>query len=185
MKTLLFYASIIFFAISCGTNKQNELRSQKIVKPLIDDSTIYSAINYLLTDTTYNHFLKYERISEKWQIAFPFQLKNDSLELRRLDTFFSDNDIEFILKQKKMFYQFKVDRSKIRNRIIVSEDSLDLVQNLPYSFVTLPLFNIKKDKFIICFGYYCGVLCAEGGTYIYERKGEKWVRLKIFSEWIS
>jgi hypothetical protein len=164
---------------------QNKPIPQTVINPFIEDSVIYSAISYLLTDTTYNHFLKYEKLSEKWQIAFPFQLKDDSLELTKMDTIFSTKDVEFILTQKNMFYQFRVNGSKIGNRIIVPEDSLELSKNLPYSFITLPIFNMKKDKLIICFGYYCGVLCAEGGTYIYQKKGGRWIRIKIINEWIS
>jgi len=51
--------------------------------------------------------------------------------------------------------------------------------------ISSPLFSINKDILVISVGVYCGQLCGGGGTYLYIRKGTKWVLKEKYNDWIS
>jgi len=51
--------------------------------------------------------------------------------------------------------------------------------------ISSPLFSINKNVLIITVGVYCGRLCGGGGTYVYIRKGTKWILKEEFNNWIS
>jgi hypothetical protein len=190
MKKILFYICIVLLSGSCVNNVRKEPgRKQVGMEQANDDSAIYAAINYLLDDSANNQFLKYQNLAEKASVAFPFQFKDDSLKLRSLNTIFTAKDMDFILDQKVAFYYFKIEHQKIKNKTVVPVDNLvdspDFSKVQPYSYISCPLFNIKKDKLIICMGYCCGAMCAEGGTYIYQKINERWIMIKVLEEWMS
>jgi hypothetical protein len=93
--------------------------------------------------------------------------------------------MEYMQAQKRQFYNFKLDQSKFSNKTIISKDSLDLIKNYPYCYISFPVFNADKDKFIVRTGYVCGVLCAEGAIFIYQKSGNDWKIIKVLNQTVS
>ena len=158
----------------------NELRQISI-----DDSTVYSVVTYLFKNKSSNPFLKYEKVVETAEMPFFFSFSTDSLEIVRLDTIFTSKDLEYMQAQKKQFYKFKLNQSKFDYKTIISKDSLDLIKSYPYCYISFPVFNADKDKFIIRAGYVCGVLCAEGAIFIYQKSGKDWIIIKVLNQTVS
>jgi len=187
MKALLIYSCFLCLTISCNTNTQ-ERESSAIKEPkqiTIDDSTVYSVLSYLLENKSSNPFLKYDKVVETAQMPFFFLFKNDSLKIVALDSIFNSRDIEYMLAQKEQFNKFKIEQSKLKNKIIISKDSDELPKNRRFCYISFPVFNANKDKFIIWAGYVCGGLCGEGATFIYQKKGKDWIKIYVLNQTIS
>ena len=184
MKILLFHICILCFLVSCNTEtreiKFNATNESKQIR--IDDSTVYSVVNYLFENKSSNPFLKYDKVLETAGMPFFFFFKNDFLKIVALDTIFSSQDIEYMQTQKKQFNTFKLEQSKLNNKIIISRDSTELSQNKLFCYVSFPVFNTHKDKFIIWTGYSCGGICGEGATFIYQKNGKDWIPIKILNQ---
>jgi hypothetical protein len=172
---------------SCNTKKEvKEINHSNEPRQInIDDSTVYSVVTYLFKNKSSNPFLKYEKVLESAQMPFFFEFKNDSLEIVKLDSIFDSKDIEYMLTQKKQFYKFKLDQTKLDNKIIISIDSLELAKNYPYCYMSFPVFNARKDEFMIRTGYVSGILSAEGATFIYQKRGTDWKIIKVLHQTIS
>lgn len=156
--------------------------SNTAVQVNIDDSTVYSVVTYLFENKSSNPFLTYQKVAESAEMPFFFALKNDSLEIVKLDTIFNSKDIVYMQAQKWQFYKFKLDQNKLDNKIIIPKDSLGLAKNNPYCFISFPVFNIRRDKFIIWTGYFCGALCPESATFIYQKNGKGWKLIKVLDQ---
>jgi len=184
MKILLFHICILCFLVSCNTEtrdtKLNTTKEPRQIK--IDDSTVYSVINYLFENKSSNPFLKYDKVLETAGMPFFFLFKNDSLKIVTLDTIFNSKDIEYMQTQRKQFNTFKLEQSKLINKTIISGDSTELFKNIPFCYISFPVFNTHKDKFIIWTGYSCGGICGEGATFIYQKNGKDWIPIKILNQ---
>jgi len=51
--------------------------------------------------------------------------------------------------------------------------------------ISIPLFSLKYDILIVKFSYSCGPLCGSGGTYIFKKMNNKWIKIYNFHKWIS
>lgn len=174
-------------ACSCNTKTPvPESRANNESRQInIDDSTVYSVVTYLFKNKSSNPFLKYEKVVETAEMPFFLSFSTDSIEIVKLDSIFTLKDLEYMQAQKKQFYKFKLDQSKFNYKTIISKDSLDLIKSYPYCYISFPVFNADKDKFIIRAGYVCGILCAEGAIFIYEKSGKGWKIIKVLNQTIS
>ena len=187
MKTLVFHICILCLAGSCNTKTpvSASIPNSESRQVNIDDSTINSVVSYLLKNKSSNPFLKYKKVVETELMPFFFSFSTDSIEIVKLDSLFTSQDIEFMQTQKKQFYTFKLDQSKFDYKTIISKDSLELLRSYPYCYISSPVFNAKKDKFIIRTGYVCGALCAEGAIFIYQKSGKDWKIIKVLNQTVS
>ncbi len=187
MKSLLFHICILCLSGSCikKTSVPESKPNNESRQVTIDDSTVYSVVTYLFKNKTSNPFLKYEKVVETAEMPFFFSFSTDSVEIVKLDSIFSSTDMEYMQAQKKQFYKFKLYQSKFNYKIILSKDSLDLIKSYPYCYISFPVFSADRDKFIIRAGYVCGVLCAEGAIFIYQKSGKGWKIIKVLNQTIS
>lgn len=188
MKSLLFHICILCLTGSCNTNTtvlENKPTNRSAQINIIDDSTVNSVVTFLFKNKSSNPFLKYEKVLETAEMPFYLSFSNDSIEIVKLDSIFTSKDLEYMQAQKNQFYQFKLDQSKFDYKTIISKDSLDLIKSYPYCYISFPVFNADKDKFIIRTGYVCGVLCAEGAIFIYQKRGKDWKIINVINPTVS
>lgn len=187
MKNQLLNICILCLVFSCNTVKEKTISDPKKTEDqlIVDDSTVYSVVNYLFTNKSSNPFLIYKKVEASAEIPL-FIFTNDSSEIEKVAGIFNAKDLEYMQTQKLQYSNFQLDQTKIKNRIIITTDSVEQQKNIPYCFISFPVFNAIKDKFIIQTGYKCGsFLCAEGATFIYQRKGYDWIIIKVIDQWIS
>lgn len=184
MRTFLIHICIFCFCVCCNTTTESPKHTKEPEQVIIDDSTVYSVLNYLFENKSSNPFLKYDKVVETAQMPFFFLFKNDSLEISALDSIFNSRDIEYMLAQKEQFNKFKLEQPKLKNKIIILKDSIELAKNRQFCYISFPVFNADRDKFIIWTGYVCGGLCGEGATFIYQKKGKDWIPIKNFNQTI-
>ena len=187
MKSLLFHICILCLTSSCNTKTpvSASIPNSESRQVYIDDSTINSVVSYLLKNKSSNPFLKYKKVLETDGMPFFFSFSTDSIEIVKLDSIFTSKDLEFMQSQIKQFYTFKLDQSKLDYKTIISKDSLELLESYPYCHISSPVFNVKKDKFIIRTGYVCGVFCAEGAVFIYQKSGKDWKIIHVLNQTVS
>jgi len=188
-KFLSWLLCLTLWGCSCSYKSKivNRDNTKVTSSDIIPDSLIYNAINFLIANKDANPDLLSKYLIDKQKMPFIFYFKEDSIELRKLDTLFTSKDIDFIFSQKKLFNDFKIDSSKIVGKIILLDDSIES-KNSPivsYSSISFPLFNLNKTIFIVRTYYQCSVLCGTGGTYIYKKINSKWTLIKIINQWIS
>lgn len=182
MCRLIFYF-ISFGFIFSGCNSLNEKRyslGNESEKVNLCDSLTYNAINYLLIHKGVNPELITDTVAEEQRMSFPFLFKEDSLLLTEMNDIFSRKDVAFILSQKKTFDLFKINKSCIRGNIRLVTYPFDNIKS--YSTISYPLYNLKKDVFIIRTTYICGSLCGHQGLYIYKWEGNNLRLLKILKQ---
>ena len=151
----------------------------------IDDLTVDSVLTYLFKNKSSNPFLKYDKVAESAGMPFFLSFYTDSIEIVKLDSIFTSTDFAYMRGQKTQFYKFKLDQSKFNYKTIISEDSLGLAKNYPFCYISFPVFNTNKDKFILRAGYVCGIFCAEDAIFIYKKEGNSWKIIKVLNQTIS
>ena len=105
----------------------------------------------------------------------------------------------YIYRPKYIDTTFKqVDKDFIFKQFVTVKDSI-WRHGFPYSklisakkqkrarryYYTIPLFSVDKQTVIIMKEFYCGDLCAYGGTYIYKKSGDKWKLFAALNKWMS
>lgn len=200
MKKIILVILLISSLTSCKKeySHKNKQTEHELPKQLVDDKTIYEFLNYNFTtkDSAFIHcdnIMSYE--------LFPYLSQEDSLTILKLDTIFTKADSDFIFKQVKYSNCFKLKENKLTNKKIIELDTTKvfsnntevrgnywgkiLKQNGPICSIRMPLFSVDKKTVFIKTSYNCGMLCGEGGTYIYRKVGKKWIRLKTLNAWVS
>lgn len=201
MKNIFLIALFSILLISCKKQTENKVETKKSdihekYQNLVDNQTVYGLINCEALNEN-KIFKSCENVLNR---ETTFCSNCDSLLLEKIDTLFSKKDKEFIVKQYKNSIHFILDQKLLKHKNIIEYDTTMLAtreKSRAYwdkllekyhciETISLPLFNLKKDMAIVQISYNCGILCGEGGTYIFKlnRSGEWELYLK-FEEWIS
>lgn len=201
MKNLFLIAifSILFF--SCKKDVESKIKKNQIDLPekyqeLVDNETIYGLIN----SEALNENKIYKFCENVLNRKTAYYIGQDTVLLKKVDTLFSQKDKEFISKQYRNSINFILEQNLLKHKKVVEYDTTMLAtreksrnyweqlikKNHCIGLISLPLFNLKKDMAIVQVGYNCGVLCAEGGTYIYKlNRNGKWELYLTIEKWIS
>lgn len=183
MKILMKFSVILFFTLISCSQSENKKAPQYLKYEIISDSVTYDFLNFILSHSELNKNIKSNYIVNKESIGFPFDFKNDSLELTKMNTIFNKDDIVYIFSQKKQFENFSLNPSYIKNKHIIPRDSIDNYKS--FCTISFPLFNIKGDIVIIRTSYYSGALSSQIGTFIYQKGNSGWILIKTFEEAFS
>nr|WP_294937968.1 hypothetical protein [uncultured Flavobacterium sp.] len=128
-------------------------------------------------------------------------IKGDSILISKIDTLsiFSKEDKAFIKAQYLNGNNFVLNQKLIKERQLIKLDTT-INSKEDYhkfwekvdkeydcvGFVSVPIFNKKKDIVIVEISYNCGAFCAEGGTFIYKlNENNRWELLLTLDKWIS
>ncbi len=197
MTKLLLLSIFPFLLFSCTTaDQKSEAKKSEKYLAFADNQTIYGLLNSDAINE--NHI--YESLDNVLDRQIYFCANCDSTMLLESDSLFSDADKEFIKMQYQNSIHFVLDPKLLKDKKIIEVDTTSLtskVKRLKYveklnekhpfiSTISLPLFNLKKNLAIVQFDYTCGMLCGEGGTYIFKlNKNGKWEYYQTIEEWIS
>ncbi|WP_412464419.1 hypothetical protein [Flavobacterium mekongense] len=162
---------------------------------LVENQTIYSLLN---SDALAENkvFKNCENVLNRQTM---FYIGYDSVVLKKVDTLFTKKDKEFISKQYRNGVRFILDQKFLKHKKVIEYDTTMMAEKKSRIYwnkmlekyhcigmIHTPLFNLKKDLAIVEIGYNCGVLCGEGGTYIYRlNKYGKWELYLTIEKWIS
>jgi len=194
-------AILLVVLFSCKKDIENKAERKKNnlsekYQALVDNKTIYGLINS--EELNENNILKF--CGNVLNRKTTFYIGYDTILLKKIDTLFSQKDKDFISKQYKNSVHFILDEKLLKDKKVIEYDTTMLAtreKSRKYytkllekyhciSFVDMPLFNLKKDMAIVQVGYNCGLMCAEGGTYIYKlNKNGKWELYLTIESWIS
>ena len=171
-----------------------ELVAKEEVVQVIDDKTIYEVINSLLAikrkgAIEENHYIT--NIIDS--IPYDVLNKEDSIMLKKMDTIFTQQDIDFIYGQAKYKPRFKIKKEFIKGYTILLSDTVtvghesyfeDGSKNLKHDFhkkygngfysVTLPLFTRNRQYAMISIDNCCGSSCGSGVSLIFKKTKSGW-----------
>ena len=190
---------IIFLAISCKKSETEKISHEIKPEYLVDKRDISDLINFCITSKS----KIFKNCTHVWdQDPIFYFTEYDSIQITKQTTILSKDDLAFIFKQAAINPQLKLDSE------IVSEDKL-VPLNIGKAFnrdrkireeyfeenrnkynkicsLSIPLFSKDRNIAIVKIGYSCGVLCGEGGIYIYKKeKNGNWNLIKSISDWVS
>jgi len=192
MKKILY----LILAISLISCKEEKL----INKNLAPDKEIYSIINFILKNELREKDSKNIYLSEEFPLAIP---NNNYFGIEGLSEIFSEKDIEFMKLQLNKRYDFRINKNLIKNRIVISFDSLNELYKeneksdkfwerfekkykaQKFDAISLPIFSVDFKTVMISYGKHCGSLCGSGKTAIYRKINGHWEQIKIISIWRS
>ena len=117
-------------------------------------------------------------------------------EVRYLMDVLNESDSGYIAMQLEERLNFRIDSVKIKgiqiipkkftDRYFKSVHYWDLIRaeygSGYYSFGK-PIFSKSMKRLYFMMGYCCGPECGHGQASMYEKKGGKWVQVKVCSSW--
>lgn len=192
MKKYSYFLLLLITVISCN-HKPNTKSIEN--KSLVSDSLVYSTLNYFVNDTIIDEFKNCNRFIDS--DGHKVLLEKDSLEILTLDSLFSREDLDFIFQQNLNSINFKLS-DDLKGKTLIPGDTLlkfnhrEFWEEFRKRFgkggfcsIGLPLFSKDLSIVIIKYSFICGPLDGSGGTFIYKKKGEKWVEVGCLQNWIS
>lgn len=193
-KMLKHFIHIIFlFSIISCINRSNS----KIVKSekLVSDSLVCVTVNYIINDTITDEFKLCTRFIDRSR--FRVLNEEDSLQILKLDSLFSGEDLDFIFKQNSKSLNFNLEKC-IDKKFLISYDTLKKLDQEDFwkeyhrkfgkegfGSISLPLFSKDYKTVIIKYSRTEGRLNAGGGTFILKKIGSNWVKVMCLDGWIS
>lgn len=191
-----FLHLIISLSLLISCSKKNENPYQKNLNNIeneISEKLIYDFTNEIIPQNENSEFCK--NVIDRMTFI---DVKGDSVFIERVKSEISKEDFDFIRKQYAESINFKW-KNKFENRQIIKLDTTinntkefdefwneTLEKYNCISQISMPIFNKEKNLAIIEISYYCGFLCAAGGTYIYKLdENNKWILYKTIDDWIS
>ncbi|PZO26729.1 MAG: hypothetical protein DCF13_13285 [Flavobacteriaceae bacterium] len=201
MKNYFLIAIFSILLFSCKKSVESKIKKNETDLPvkyqeLVDNETIYGLINSeVLRENKIFNFC--ENVLNR---KTAYYIGEDTVLLKKVDTLFSQKDKEFISKQYRNSISFILNPKLLKHKKIIEYDTTSNVSreksrkywdklienNHCIGLIDLPLFNLKKDMAIVHVGYNCGLMCAEGGTYIYKLNSNgKWELYLTVEKWIS
>ncbi len=189
------YVFIIIICAILSSNKTltgNNFRN----KGLVPDTIVCETLNYILNDTIISEFKHCDRLVDqvRWKVLSP----NDSLQIIRLDTIFSKDDLDFIFDQNSNSIKFNVGEC-FKNKVLISGDVLAEFNSRDdfwvkfreknglggFWTISMPLFSRNHCVVILKFSCSSGRLSAYGGTFIFRKIANKWSKIICVESWIS
>jgi hypothetical protein len=188
----------IFIIIFCGTligcKSSNDGIYTNYIS-LVPDTIVCEVVNSLIDSINRSYFEMDKRVLDK--VSNKILGKEDSIWLNNLDTLLTAKDVEFLFVQDSNAKYFDLNKC-IPAQSLISTDSLSKLEqnNFWEKFhriygrggfisISLPLFSIKGDIFIVQYSHTFGPLGGSGGTYVYKKYGSKWKQILIIDHWIS
>ena len=198
MRFLKIISLCILLSLGLNSCKKDSKPVEAVVKKdtgqVVDEKTIYEVINSLLAikrqgEIQENHYIT--NIKD----GFPNDAlsKEDSVILKKLDTIFTQQDIDFIYRQAKHKPHFKIKKEFINGYTILLSDTIkvepesyfeDRSKNLKHNFrkkygngfysVTLPLFTKNRQYAIISIDNCCGSSCGSGLSFVLKKTKSGW-----------
>ncbi|PTX14366.1 hypothetical protein C8N40_11131 [Pontibacter mucosus] len=173
--------------VSCTDIKVNTVELSGITSnPFVPDSITYTFINDALLQKFSNSDFTCDFVLDR-----PFTATlaaEDSLLLIRMDSVFSEEDVEFLYKQVAGGEKFRLNPALIGDRMLVSLDTIvseakgktkfkafrDRYGGEGFCYITLPIFSKKFSYAIVRKGMVCGNICGEDETQIYKVTDGRW-----------
>ena len=204
MKQNLYILTIIcFLIISCKKNEtveksKTDEKKVSIKKKLVSEKEIYEVINVVLGSLNYDELSNSNYVTEDVLMKYNFR-ENDY----KLDTIFTQKDIQFIRKQFNEVENFRLNQNLLTNKVTIPRDTLAKFQNSKrgkpnfwinytkkygnkgFYTIGLPLFSLDRKTVIIISGFHCGGLCGVGTTEIYKKVNGKWISISTLESWVS
>lgn len=203
MKIILYSFFIVLIA-SCKHKTAEKPVAKPVYEPilinhlLVPEKEVYDFLNFIINKSEYKAYkLIAENELNKWTSN-----NNDSYFLKQIDTLFNKKDIDFIMAQLKTASGFRLKKEYYPDKITIPFDTLIKFLNLrnrndrdsdPFkeslrhrygsSFLdsySLPFFTLDYQTAIIRVS-----ILLRGGTYIYHKIKNKWVKIKTLDEWIE
>lgn len=192
------------------TGCKKELERVQIAEPkqptqLVDDKTIHNVIQSVLA---------IKRVGEREEnyyitnvvdgIPYDELGSEDSIILKKTDTIFTKEDINFIYEQAKYKRHFKIKREFLKEYTILPSDTLLREQQKAkteknYNFwqdfrrkygnglytITMPLFTKNKQFAMVSISNCCGGLCGSGTSHILKNTKSGWMIIYTYNYWLS
>lgn len=194
----------LLFAVFCFTSCKQEIQPQEIQSEvpvdqfeLVSDTVVYNLINSTLLEENE----VYKECPNLFDRKPDIILNEDFKWLEKLDSIFSETDIQFIKSQYLNERNLIWDKSKLNNKnlidfskTILAEESDNHWENLEkfyeeegcFSILRIPVFNLNKDIAIIEVQYNCALDWGKSEAYIYKRnESGKWFRFVTLWKLVS
>jgi len=192
MKKRHYIIIILLAVISCKNRPNTNITGYET---MVSDSLICATLDYFVNDTSIHEFQECSRFVDRDGRKVLF--KEDSIAIIKLDSIFTKEDLDFIFKQNLNSNSYKHDQC-LKGKTLIPGDTLskfDLFEfwnefNMRYGkggfcSISMPIFSKNKDIVIIRYSYSKGRLNASGGTFIYKKSGNRWVKQYCLDYWIS
>ena len=183
MKKYLIITISFFSLFGCKNKEDAEKKNSEIITEekytgIIDNKLVYKLINQVISENKL--YKNCDAIIDRKT----FILTNgDEFLLKVIDTVFSENDKKFIVRQYKNGDIFILNQKLIKNKKIIEIDTTINTEkqrtrfwkkiakeNNCVGYISIPLFNLKKNKAII----ECKVY-RESGIFLYKiNENNKW-----------
>lgn len=160
----------------------------------INNSTNYFVINHNFSFLDENDWKIFTDSIRKTNSEIKIVIEPDDSIVMQSDFIFSKSDIEYIKKQIDENKEFIIDKNKISSpEKFISQNELNQIiknsrnyEGKQYVNISVPLFNLKKDKCIIK-AKSCGINppgCG-GSVTVLQKKNGKWVELRNICKWVN
>lgn len=206
----IFYFLLLSIVFSCkGKDENLDLKYEVINKLIledrnyhqmvkedlgINDSTNYFVINHNFSVLDENDWKVYSDSIRNVEPKIKIVKEPDDSIVLQSDSIFSKKDIEYFKQQMDENKGFKIDKNKISSpEKIISQNELEQIlthwrnyKGKQYVNISVPLFNLKKDKCIIK-AESCGINppgCG-GRVTVLQKKNGKWVELRNIYNWVN
>lgn len=99
---------------------------------------------------------------------------------------FSNDDVEFIYRQKSLFAKMKIRPNKLKTNYSRFLKVYEELNDGILVHISLPIISIDRKTVLIGFesGGNCN-MCESGGKYLYKKINNRWKRIETYEEWIS
>lgn len=143
----------------------------------LTEAEVYTIINEIIADDT----LYADRICQEFH-----HIKVDHECVKE----FSEDDIDFIARQKELFKNATIQPGRIKWQNYRGEFDYAVIDSLcdegMIYHISFPLISIDRNKVIIEFRQDANnILGGHGGKNVYEKKNGHWIKTRRFDSWIS
>lgn len=209
MRFLKIISLCIILSLGFNSCKNDSRLIEAVAKEetvqVVDDKMIYEVINSLLAIKRQGEIQENHCITNIKDF-FPYDAlsKEDSVILKKLDTIFTQQDIDFIYRQAKHKPHFKIKKEFINGYTILLSDTVkvehesyfeDRSKNLKHDFhkkygngfytIGKPLFTKNRLYAMISIDNCCGGSCGSGVSFILKKTKSGWEIIYSYGQWIS
>lgn len=174
MINKIILSIIVVLSLGCKAQNNN-----------ISDQEIYNVINFVLNNGTVKYHKKLNIVTEN-----PNLKPDEYFDNKRLKSFFSEKDSDYILEQWSSSKKFLLSSKYITNMRIIHIDEMlsfkkkdkgiwnflsEKYGEEGFVFIGKPLFTLDKKQAVIIYGFYCGGLCGRGSRIILKKVNNNWI----------
>jgi hypothetical protein len=177
MKRVFTYLSV-FFSICCFSQTKEYIPSDKEITAFLEHLDV-SGKKIEKVDQKIIKWTAYDIYGEQNLEVELSSFISGILRYKALQNYFKPEDLKFVEKQylnhndsiwqKKDFEKFYITGPKEQKRISEhSKKGQRMGSYYSYSF-SVPLFSLDKKYALVIQQFYCGFMCSDQCTYLYER----------------